>query len=98
MNLFVILKTTIFIQNLTLHCSRGPNWGEDGYIRVKRESTEVCGFDSRPQDGVGCHGQTDTVRVCGMCGILYDTVYPIGVYKVKNSDESMGNSLEQFLN
>ena len=94
----MILKTTIFIQNLTLHCSRGPNWGEDGYIRVKRESTEVCGFDSRPQDGVGCHGQTDTVRVCGMCGILYDTVYPIGVYKVKNSDESMGNSLDQFLN
>jgi len=78
--------------------SWGPNWGEDGYIRVKRESTEVCGFDSRPQDGVGCHGQTDTVRVCGMCGILYDTVYPIGVYKVKNSDESMGNSLDQFLN
>ena len=78
--------------------SWGPHWGEDGYIRLKRESTEVCGFDSKPQDGVGCRGQNDTVRVCGMCGILYDSVYPIGVHKVKNSEESMGNSVEQFLN
>ncbi len=28
------------------------------------------------QDGVGCNGGPASVKVCGSCGILYDTVYP----------------------
>jgi len=71
--------------------SWGPEWGENGFIRLKRESSEICGFDSEPQDGVGCHGQTETVKVCGMCGVLYDTIYPIGAQKIDS------NSLKQFL-
>merc|ERR1712111_216831 len=63
--------------------SWGPEWGENGFIRLKRESSEICGFDSKPQDGVGCHGQTETVKVCGMCGVLYDTIYPIGAHNCR---------------
>jgi cathepsin L len=38
--------------------SWGPTYGEDGYIRIARESTVTCGLDSTPSDGVACLGQT----------------------------------------
>jgi cathepsin L len=57
--------------------SWSPAWGEDGYIRLKRTSTPTCGKDLTPGDGDGCNGGPPTVTVCGTCGILYDTVYPI---------------------
>jgi cathepsin L len=61
--------------------SWSPAWGEGGYIRLKRTpfvEGDKCGMDTTPQDGSACDGQTDPVKVCGTCGILYDTSYPVG--------------------
>jgi cathepsin L len=59
--------------------SWSPSWGEKGYIRVARVDGEEkrCGSDVTPQDGSACDGQTEPVTVCGTCGILYDTAYPL---------------------
>jgi len=55
-----------------------PQWGEKGYIRIYRSANEDtnCGTDTQPGQGSGCSGGPSTVRVCGTCGILYDTVIP----------------------
>jgi len=52
-------------------------WGEKGYIRIKREATPRCGTDITPSDGTGCDDGPNKVTVCGTCGILYDSAYPI---------------------
>jgi len=57
--------------------SWSPNWGEKGYIRLKRTHEITCGIDTNPSDGDGCSGGPPTVNVCGTCGILYDGVYPV---------------------
>jgi cathepsin L len=60
--------------------SWSPHWGDHGYIRLKRAasaSTVECGMDITPADGSGCSGGPDKVQVCGSCGILFDTVYPL---------------------
>jgi len=59
--------------------SWSPDYGEQGYIKVLRTSDEEgrCGMDTTPQDGSACDGQTDPVKVCGTCGIIYDTAYPL---------------------
>jgi len=57
--------------------SWGASWGESGYIRLKKSETVTCGTDLHPEDGSGCKGGPATVQVCGTCGILYDTCYPI---------------------
>jgi len=64
--------------------SWGPGWGEDGYIRIKR--TAECGLNSTPMDGTACVGGpgNDQQTVCGMCGMLLDTTFPLGVYKWQN--------------
>jgi cathepsin L len=55
--------------------SWGPEWGEGGTIRLLRhEGNTHCGTDYRPEDGTGCKGGPSSVEVCGMCGILYDSV------------------------
>jgi len=57
--------------------SWGSDWGEDGYIRLLRHtSNNPCGIDTSPQDGLGCNGGPPNVTVCGNCGILYDVTYP----------------------
>lgn len=59
--------------------SWGPEWGENGFIRLKRESEALCGTDSTPSMGTACEGDGNAVqKVCGMCGVLFDTTYPIG--------------------
>jgi len=57
--------------------SWGEDWGEEGHIRMQRHSEEAyCGMNNDPQAGVACKGETDPVPVCGMCGILFDSVVP----------------------
>jgi len=55
------------------------SWGEAGYIRLARgdEQSIQCGMDTTPQDGTACEGETDAQKVCGTCGILFDTAYPV---------------------
>merc|ERR1712048_542119 len=66
--------------------SWGKGWGERGFFRLKRAaqgSKEPCGWDNKPEEGVVCkdkeHGKYPTKQwVCGECGFLIDTAYPIG--------------------
>merc|ERR1711973_730028 len=62
--------------------SWGSSWGEDGFIRLKRESTMECGTDSTPMDGTACVGGpgNDEQHVCEQCGVLYDMSYPLGAH------------------
>lgn len=59
--------------------SWGEDWGEKGRIRLLRadgDQTERCGTDNQPELGTGCNGGPSKVTVCGMCGLLYDSVVP----------------------
>jgi cathepsin L len=59
--------------------SGGPDWGESGHIRLVRrdgDETESCGTDHQPEVGTGCKGGPTQVKVCGQCGVLYDSVVP----------------------
>jgi cathepsin L len=57
--------------------SWGETWGESGHIRLQRiDSGDYCGMNNDPQKGVACQGETEPVPVCGMCGVLFDSVVP----------------------
>jgi len=57
--------------------SWGDDWGEEGRIRLERhEKGDYCGMNTDPQKGVACQGETEPVPVCGMCGVLFDSVVP----------------------
>mmetsp|Transcript_60041 Transcript_60041/g.127173 ORF Transcript_60041/g.127173 Transcript_60041/m.127173 type:complete len:414 (-) Transcript_60041:563-1804(-) len=59
--------------------SWGNDWGENGYIRLLRTDKDhkYCGIDRDPSQGTGCAGGPSEVTVCGMCGVLYDSVVPL---------------------
>jgi len=57
--------------------SWGNDWGEEGRIRLERHADGgYCGTNNDPQKGVACQGETAPVPVCGMCGVLFDSVVP----------------------
>jgi cathepsin L len=61
--------------------SWGPGWGEKGYIRIKRYGAtgdEPCAEDTTPGDGTACKGSPSKIEVCGECGIMSDSSYPLG--------------------
>lgn len=57
------------------------DWGEDGYIRLRRygEGKEPCGVDEKPQDGDACEGDTAPRTYCGEAGLLSASSYPTGL-------------------
>jgi len=60
--------------------SWGQEWGEQGIMRLLRrdtDETDYCGMDRQPEVGTGCTGGPAEVKVCGMCGILYDASLPL---------------------
>jgi len=57
--------------------SWSPNWGENGYIRLRRSTALRCGTDVTPEHGSGCDGGPKTVQACGTCSILFDSCYPV---------------------
>ena len=59
------------------------NWGEGGYMRLKRTPQDAtnCDWDNTPEDGFSCmlpNGPPDTLKVCGPCGMLSQGVIPLG--------------------
>jgi cathepsin L len=60
----------------TIQNSWGAFWGEQGHIRLQRHEEGWCGMNNDPQAGVACEGETAPVPVCGMCGVLFDSVVP----------------------
>merc|ERR1712013_645725 len=65
--------------------SWGTGWGEDGYIRMLREDAESvrCGTDTTTSGHV-CQGGpgNEMLHVCGMCGMLFKTSFPLGAHKL----------------
>merc|ERR1712136_156105 len=56
--------------------SWGPEWGENGFIRLKRESEAVCGTDSTPMMGTACEGDGNAYRkfvACVECSSIQHT-------------------------
>jgi cathepsin L len=59
--------------------SWSPIFGEQGFIRIYKEKTDrvTCGWDVDAQAGTACKGQPTSLWVCGECGVLWDSSYPV---------------------
>mmetsp|Transcript_83333 Transcript_83333/g.222841 ORF Transcript_83333/g.222841 Transcript_83333/m.222841 type:complete len:373 (+) Transcript_83333:89-1207(+) len=58
--------------------SWGARWGEEGYLRVARQDgSEPCGTDVAPELGFSCKPYPESIKVCGHCGVLSDSSYPV---------------------
>eukprot|EP00804_Cyclotella_cryptica_P027237 CCRYP_014367-RC/>CCRYP_014367-RC protein AED:0.13 eAED:0.13 QI:57/0.85/0.75/1/0.85/0.75/8/132/854 len=71
--------------------SWGEDFGENGYIRVKRtdDDSTNCKEDKDPLVGVACaldeNGESLSVQpatVCGDSAVLFDVSYPVGAHKL----------------
>lgn len=73
--------------------SWGPDWGEEGYIKLHRfdEDNAHCGVDNQPEKGIACENGPEFVNVCGMCGVLYDVTFPRGA---AFHDKSQGGTFD----
>ena len=69
--------------------SWGPTFGENGFIRIRRndDDDEHCYLDENPLVGLACalddNGNkidVQPVKVCGTDGILFDVTYPVGAH------------------
>lgn len=53
------------------------------YIRLLREAEPNCGTDTATTGHVCAGGPgSDILHVCGMCGMLFETSYPLGARRL----------------
>jgi len=64
--------------------SWSPTFGERGFIRVARSDSDDsnCGSDITPQDGIACAGDNTPETVCGTCGVIFDSSYPLNAKSI----------------
>ena len=53
--------------------SWSEDWGDKGYIKLKREKGLECGCYMMPENE-----EDECFTICGMCGIVWWNTFPIG--------------------
>ena len=57
---------------------------DEGYMKLKRNAELKCGRNLTPLQGTACQDDgVEEQKVCGTCGILFESSYPIGAKYVK---------------
>lgn len=82
--------------------SWSDTWGDRGYMRILRHDGDIsdmangwCGMDTDNQEGVGCLNDPKVIPVCGMCGILSDSAYPVDVVVLNAVDQHVQTFVSQ---